>query len=129
MIQSDSGHLRQAEKTCLGLLQSVEDITEQLIEAARRSDVSALDRLIESRQLILDELSSCYSGSFPRSDEFKAMENRLLKKQEECELLVARGLEECRTELLGMRRQRQVRTLYGRPIATGLPPRFLDRKL
>jgi hypothetical protein len=129
MNQSGANQSRQAEGAYSELLFGIEEITDKLIDAARRHDVGSLDRLLESRQLIIDEMSSSYGHYTIDSTELKAQQARVMEKQAECERLMVEGLTKCRSDLINMRRHRSLRSMYKKPIHPGLPPRFLDKRL
>lgn len=120
---------RQTENEYVDLLTGVEEVTDRLIDAARRSDIKEFDLLIQSRQLLLDELSVSARQMGARSAEFQEMQERVLRKQAECEQLMVAGLRECRSGLMNLRKHRGIRSMYKMPVATIEPPRFLDRKL
>lgn len=119
----------RSERSYSEILFGIEEITDRLIEAAKRRDVSELDRLVESRQMLLDEVSLSSPRFSSISVEVRALQSRVIEKQAECERLMVRGVEDCRSDLLAMRKGGQARSLYNKPAAITEHPRFLDKRL
>jgi len=133
------------------LLARLEELTDRLMDAIRRADMDRIASLLDARQSLcaaLGDASSSLAQSLEASrggaakgfqqidrESFrlaigKAQNTRdsLLKKQIECEQLLAGRLDECKQLLTSLRRRQGLRKAYRRPASTA-PARFLDSRL
>ena len=129
------------------LLLRLGEATDQLLAAAERRDVEAIENLIQARSSLCEEiarsahaLESAMDGINPRDDsafheELRVMQEQvetseaeLVRKQAECEHAMSAGLRACRSELANLSRRRGLPDAYLQ-IVSEQDARFLDSRL
>jgi len=123
-----------------GLLRRIEESTDELLSAVQSWDVEKVENLIEAREELCRKVGPCIrnlegaSGSpgsqdlVSTSNLLQARQDRLLKKQAECESALSAGLDRCKAALMSLNQRRDLRDRYRGP-TTVERARFLDSKL
>jgi hypothetical protein len=129
-------------------LRELEDTTDGLIEAIRTWDVDGVQSLVDRRAQLCDKAGGALASFIQETDKWQREAglaispelesifewtqtegDSILTKQTECEKLLAEGLRERRSSLLGMSKRRGLRAAYRKPAGQSPAAKFLDNRL
>jgi len=127
-------------------LQKLEESTDKILSAIRSDEIEQLDKLIDSRGTLCEEIKESAQrlekslnlagfgkpNADPKLDEIVSYLNtkqkQLLNNQIECETLLANGLNQCKSEMIGLSNSKGLKTAY-KEKAPAQQARFIDSRL
>ena len=147
------GRTCSAARDYTGLLTKMEEITDRLMEAIHSSDAERIDEVLQAREDLCGEIDrsseklsrlihnigdlqnkrnspgdTAWHSLHSALDQIREVRTSLLKKQCDCEELLAARLFECKSQLLDLSRRQGLHSIYQKPAAKECS-RFLDSRL